>query len=521
MELWLTEPADQGLISSETAFLKDILNHLDIAVFCVDVIDDDTFIFSGFNQAHEKLSKLVSKDLIGKQPKDLDMLPEDIRIAIKQNYLRCLASENGIEYHETIEVEGTTTHWLTRLVPVKKSTGEVYRIIGSSSPIGEVIRKTEQLNEAKEILEKTVRQREKELAESEERYQLATEASNQGIWDWKVPQNEVWYSKTWKAQVGYAEDELANDFKTWQDLLHPDDYDRCKKAVIHYVNNPVGQFQLDFRFRHKLGHYVRIHNESSAKVDESGQVLRMYGAHTDVTEKFEQNLLLEEANQSKERLISILAHDLKTPFNAILGFLDILNSDFDQISDDAKKTYINKLFDSASRTYELLENVLHWSKIRQGKFKPVPVRLRLKKLIDRCVIVLQSAINGKDLRLINHLSEECRLVADSDMVELIIRNLISNAIKFSKRGGQIDISCTHFKNGLQVTVADNGVGIQPQHLEKIFDPGAGFTTPGTEAEKGTGLGLILCKEFVELHNGKLTIDSTPGQGTRVSVFVPD
>ncbi|MBD3223642.1 MAG: PAS domain S-box protein, partial [Caldithrix sp.] len=162
---------------------------------------------------------------------------------------------------------------------------------------------------------------EKALKESEERYKLVTEATEQGIWDWNVVDNTVFFSRQWKKQIGYREHELANEFKTWQDHLHPDDYERCMQALQDYLQNPKGKFKLQFRFRHKKGHYVWISNTAAAIKDKDGNVIRMFGAHTDITElKHKQDLLRESEqkyktlSESSKDQIFIIDSDMKVRY---------------------------------------------------------------------------------------------------------------------------------------------------------------------------------------------------------------
>lgn len=629
--------------------LQEVLDHLDAAVFCIQVINRDHFIYGGFNQVHQRLTGLVSQDLIGKRPEDIHILPPQVRLALKRNYQRCVDSENGIEYQEDIEVNGKKTYWLTRLTPVRDQNGQVKRIIGLSSQISDIIRKNQKLAEDQQSLTRELIKINKDLEASHETYRLATEATNQGVWDWNVTTNTVWYSETWKRQIGYRDDELENDFKTWQDHLHPDDYERCNKAVMDFLSNPVGKFKLEFRFRHKNGHYVHIHNEASPALNESGQVTRMIGTHADITDQFnreteikesevrfrtlfheipdaayiadtetglitmvnragcemigrsEEEILgmhqselhpagqkkaykqefkqsiahglenkelelqhkngqiipaqvvsvpfeidgkklivglfrdiserrkteaelkksmqgLDEANQAKDRLISILAHDLKTPFNGILGLLEVLNVEYDSISENDRKKFINKLYLSAAKTYELLENLLNWSRIQQGKLKPIPMQVSLKDMIDECISYLEPTVQAKEIRINSLVSKTCIVIFDKNMLETVTRNLLTNAIKFTPRGGSVSLTSRLTEKGrCELTVEDSGVGIPPDKLQKILDLRHNVSTAGTENEKGTGLGLILCKEFVELNGGQLTISSEPNKGTRISI----
>ncbi|MCF8414240.1 MAG: PAS domain S-box protein [Melioribacteraceae bacterium] len=283
-------------------FLKSIFDGANIAIFVLSVDENNDFRFEGLNKAHEKMSGLKSKNVEGKKPEELTDLPPAARKAVKANYTRCLNAGKPIQYKEIITILGKKTHWLTTLTPIKNSLGRIYRIIGTATLIDELVNAQNELESHKKNLEAKIEERTQELVESQERYTLIHEATNQGIWDWNTVTDEIYYSHTWKKQIGYKDNELKNEFETWANHLHPDDKENSFKILEDYLQNPKGKFIVEFRFKHKKGHYVWIHNEAASIKDKSGKVLRMFGAHTDITQEKEAQEKLKESEKKFHNL---------------------------------------------------------------------------------------------------------------------------------------------------------------------------------------------------------------------------
>ncbi len=235
----------------------------------------------------------------------------------------------------------------------------------------------------------------------------------------------------------------------------------------------------------------------------------------------ENNKLLEKANIEKSKLLSIISHDLRSPFNSIIGLLDLVYTDFDDISKEEKKKFIVLCLESAKNTYQLIENLLDWARTQTREIIVNPQPYNLKKLVDDILKNLVQAAKNKNIAVTNLVEEKTLLFIDEDTLSIVVRNLISNAIKFTPRNGKVDIKVVKLEDGAAtVCVEDSGVGFSKENLSKIFDVGEIITTPGTEYEKGTGLGLILCKELIKKNKGTLWIESCENSGTRVFFTVP-
>lgn len=368
---------------------------------------------------------------------------------------------------------------------------------------------------------------EKALEESEQRYALVIDASEQGIWDWNTETNEVFYSKQWKKQIGYEDDEIENNFDSWIDHLHPDEKEDCRRAIQAYLNNPVEHFFLEFRFRHKDGSYRWMNTKAASILNENGKVVRMFGTHTDITDKKNadiqikiQNEELQQLNATKSKFFSIIAHDLKSPFNSIMGFSELLVEQIKEKNFNGTEKYAEIILLSSRRAINLLRNLMEWARSQTGQIKFYPKRFDLSAFMIEATQMFDDIAGQKDIKLKKEFPIKALVFADQAMVNTVLRNLISNAIKFTKPGGVITISVKEEKNECVVAVKDNGIGIPESQINKLFRIDENYSTRGTANETGTGLGLILCKEFIEKHHGKIRVESEEGKGSTFYFTLP-
>lgn len=233
------------------------------------------------------------------------------------------------------------------------------------------------------------------------------------------------------------------------------------------------------------------------------------------------NEQLEKLNNDKDRFISILSHDLKSPFTAILGFLDLLLYDLRDLTIDEIERHLKMVNDSARNTYSLLEDLLMWTRAHSGTIPFHPRLLHAHEVYEQVIDVLLPSATAKKINIGYHEDESVHLVADGDMLKAILRNLLSNAIKFTGEGGTVKVTAWQNNGLVTISVQDTGIGIAPEQQAKLFNITDVLSTTGTEGEKGSGLGLILCKEFVERHGGKIWVTSEPGKGSDFRFSIPD
>lgn len=230
---------------------------------------------------------------------------------------------------------------------------------------------------------------------------------------------------------------------------------------------------------------------------------------------------LEYEVDVKNRFFSIISHDLKSPFNSLLGMTHLMSEMADGLSKDKLVEYAKAVNEAGDRVFELLQNLLEWSRLQMEgvKFDRPAVSFSLRDLAQENIDVLTPMATGKNISLTNSIKNDTAF-ADPDMAQTVIRNLVSNSIKFTPKNGQIEISSQQTDGMVQVTVSDTGVGLSKEQMDKVFALDHKASTIGTAGERGTGLGLPLCKEMIEKYGGKIWVESVPGEGTQFHFTLP-
>lgn len=324
--------------------------------------------------------------------------------------------------------------------------------------------------------------------------------------------------------LGYPPEELIN-IDVIDEMIHPEDQEKTRQGLYNIIqNHNYGGTQ--YRHRHKDGSWVYLEAYGTNQLsnpDIQAVVLNV----RDITERklYEQRLLekeqlLQELNATKDRFLSIIGHDLKNPFNSIIGLSDLL-----QISvEDGDLYQISKFADlihnSSKLVNELLTNLLAWAKSQTGTISFNPKETNLINLILDVMDLFRELASQKSIELKFEYDQQVLISIDRDMIRSVIRNLISNGIKFTQKGGTVKVRVIQGKEDLQLVVSDNGIGLSDRIKSSLFKIDDNQSTRGTMGESGTGLGLILCKEFIELHHGKIWAESVLGKGTDVYISIP-
>lgn len=230
---------------------------------------------------------------------------------------------------------------------------------------------------------------------------------------------------------------------------------------------------------------------------------------------------LQKTIRIKDKFFSIIAHDLRSPFNGLLGLFDLLRHNPEAIPEDERNKMIHQIYSSSVQLFRLLENLLNWSRSQTNDIKLNPENIFVNELVSENFLLQKEQAKSKKIELINESMRDARVFADRNTIDTVLRNLISNAIKFTQEGGEIKVK-TLFKdnNSVEILVQDNGVGMPEETLHKLFNVDEKISTKGTNNEKGSGLGLALCKEFVELNQGKISVESKVGKGSTFIVTLP-
>ncbi len=229
---------------------------------------------------------------------------------------------------------------------------------------------------------------------------------------------------------------------------------------------------------------------------------------------------LMTSNQAKDKLFSIIAHDLKSPFNALINYSAFLRQDYGELDDATKLEFITALENTSKMTYELLENLLHYAMSQTGKLENNPGTVSLYELSEKSCRLYESSTEQKGIKIINNVPPDLTAWADEHMIDIVIRNLVNNAVKFCEKGDTIELSGEVIGDKICLSVQDTGIGMDENIKNNLFKTIGIKGMKGTKGEKGTGLGLGLCKEFIEKNNGIIAVESEPGKGSRFYFYLP-
>lgn len=370
------------------------------------------------------------------------------------------------------------------------------------------------------------------IKESEERYRSITENLDDFFWTaerFKGTMKTIFYSAAVEKMTGFTQTELLVDSKLFLKMIYPDDFPDVKNELKKFYQNFYKKStELVFRILHKQGNIVWVRNKLTAIRDRKGEVIKMYGLVSDISaQKHAEQVLQESAenlsklNEAKDRFISIISHDLRTPFSSIMGFTDILMNEEDLAADEMRN-YVGFIRDSAQSMLTLVNSLLDWTKIQTGRISFEPNRYDLADIASKNISTVQGISLKKEIEVVSHIDKDIFVFVDEGLLMQVFNNLLSNALKFTRPGGKIEILAEHSEHPrfLKITVKDNGVGMSEENLQKLFKLDSKLTTEGTAGEKGTGLGLTLVWEIVNRHGGKIWAESKKNEGSSFIFTLP-
>jgi signal transduction histidine kinase len=274
------------------------------------------------------------------------------------------------------------------------------------------------------------------------------------------------------------------------------------------------------------GKIIWIHFQSIPRALENGDIIWTGTLH-DITKRKDEELEIKlkneellKLNNERVKFLSIIAHDLKTPFNSIINFSEFLLSEIENQDIEQIKYYGNIILESSNRAMDLLKNLMEWAQLHTGRLLYNPECLEIVSSLEETFLLFKNVAKEKSIVIMNHLPSGLKVFADKSMTITVFRNLISNAIKFTNNGGEITVSAVDYEDSTLFCIKDNGLGISNKRIEEIFKLEYGCSTKGTNNEKGTGMGLILCKDFVETNKGKIWAESELGKGSQFYFTLP-
>lgn len=367
-----------------------------------------------------------------------------------------------------------------------------------------------------------------ESTDSKDRFALAMKSTSDGIFDWNVTKNDIYYSPRFKQMLGYRDDELENTRDAIHGLVHADDLPAVIRQLEEYLEGHTSEFHAIYRIRHRSGSYLWLHARARAIFNASGEPLRMVGAVADITalKAIEERLrvekdLAEAASRAKTDFLTNMSHEIRTPLNAIIGVSSLLSHGMVK-SPEQERKLLDTLQHSSVCLLDLINDVLDLAKIESGEIdldtKPFSLR-NLMKQVDAIMGVRaadRGILYGSNLQ---RLAKE-EYLGDESRIRQILINLIGNAIKFTEEG---TVSVEIFINDgeLYFRVSDSGIGIAPENLTRIFQKFEQVDGSMTRRYGGTGLGLAISQQLAVLMGGRITVESTPGQGSCFTLILPD
>ena len=311
------------------------------------------------------------------------------------------------------------------------------------------------------------------------------------------------------------------------DIVGKNDFDFFQSELAEKYRNDDQKvisegIQKEFEEKYAITNQERwTHVNKVPYRDANDQIVGVLGIFEDITERKhrEEEIilksdLLETMNAEKDKFFSIIAHDLRSPLSAFVAATQILTEEVQTMDTQEIKKIVLNMKSSATNIYTLLENLLEWSRLRRGGHDFVPEKLNLNEKINDCIDVLSESARKKEIQIIISISSELEIYADNHMFDTIIRNLVSNAIKFTGSGGKVIVEArVREDQSIEIKISDTGIGMSNELKSKLFKISERTNRPGTNGEPSTGLGLLLCKEFIEKHNGKIWAESEPGIGS--------
>jgi len=372
---------------------------------------------------------------------------------------------------------------------------------------------------------------ERTLQETNERYRMISEMITDYVYLAKSDEFDevevLWLLGGFEKITGYTIQNYNEAYDRILKIMHPEDRKRFDEEYVPRLKN-LEELELEYRIYHKSGEirWISDHIKPFKKPEEPN-VIYQIGAVTDITEKknYEAEILesrekLRIINDQKDRLFSIIAHDLKGPISSFVGLSKMFAESLNELTLSEINEYTNNMVKSASHILELLENLLEWSRVQRGRKQFNPERHNIRLIIQNVVDLLFNSFKLKEVTLEQNIKEDAYAFVDLQMMNTIFRNLLSNALKFTYRGGKVCVNIEEKDSKYIISVKDSGIGMDEELKGKLFNPAEKVSRTGTEDESSTGLGLLLCKEFVDYHKGRIWVESQPNQGTTFFVEIP-
>ena len=489
--------------------LASVIDNTPSAVFIKDVRGRYLLV----NAPFERMAGVPVGTMTGKA--DIDLFPPDLAASFRDEDERIIGSRDPMTFEESFEFKGEYRTFVTNKFPLRDEAGEVYAVCGIATDVT------------------ALKRAERAVRESEQRLRLGLRAGRTGTWDWDITADRVVWSEQVYEFHGLRPDEFGGTREDFAKLIHPEDAERVG-AQLQAALNEGKPYEVEFRTVRPTGEVRWLFTTGQVTRDDSGRPVRMMGALIDTTDRknaeAERERLLEaervaraeaeRASRMKDEFLATLSHELRTPLNAILGWSQLLASGSGGDEDVAEG--LRTIERNARAQTQIIEDLLDMSRIISGKVRLDVQRIDLAPVIHGAVETVKPAAEAKGIRLQAVLDPLAGPVSgDPNRLQQVMWNLLNNAIKFTPKGGRVQVVLERVNSHVEINVSDTGEGISPDFLPHVFDRFRQADASTTRRHGGLGLGLAIVKQLVELHGGSIRAASPGvGMGATFSVSLP-
>ena len=489
----------------EYALLRGLIDSIPDVIFYKDT--DGKFL--GCNTAAHHLFGISEEDLIGLESKDF--LEPEIANYLEQHDIKVIENHETVTLQQRINVDGEQQLWETKKTPYTGTDGELLGLIG-------LARDVTKEHEAAE-----------NLRYSEERYALAMDAVEEGLWDWHLLSDKLHCNPAYFTMLGYEPKEGLPSWQGFRRLVHKDDWPAVFNKINLHIAQPSVPYEHEFRMLTAAGAYEWILARGSVvEYNEDNQPTRMLGTHKNITvrKEFERDIMeakqdAEKANRYKSEFLANMSHEIRTPMNGVMGMIQLaLHTSLD----DHQYDYLNKAQNSAKALLHIINDILDFSKIEAGKLELEKAPFVLEEMLDAVINVNVIAAQSKDVELLlDAPTQPMTLVGDSLRLSQVLTNIVSNAVKFTEHG-YVEISCIVTKQTaenvtIRFEVTDTGIGIEQNKLPKLFSAFSQADGSTTREFGGSGLGLSISDHLVRMMGGEFCVTTALNQGSKFSFSI--
>ncbi len=443
-----------------------------------------------------------------------------------------LSTDNLIDLPQSDiqEINSLTNNFADMISVLKQQFNQVKNVKESLEL--RVEKRTEELLNLNDELAKEIMQRqeiEKALRIQEERYDLAISGTNDGVWDWNLETNKVYYSPSWMGILGYENEPLSDDFSSWSDRIHPEDLERVLQDIKYHLKGETELYENSHRIKHKNNNYIWISAKGKCLRNQGNIPYRLVGTITDITEQIKAQAQLkiakeeaETANQAKSEFLATMSHEIRTPMNAVIGMTNLL---LDTSLNSQQQEFTEIIRSSGESLLTIINDILDFSKIESGKLELEKQPFNLRHCVEESLDLLTSKATEKNIELAYLFENDVSENIEGDVTRLrqVLVNLLNNAIKFTEKGEVvIHIKLNSLKNDDQnsalndqnrqkyeilFAIKDTGIGIPQEKMNRLFKAFSQVDASTSRHYGGTGLGLVISKRLTELMDGQMWVES--------------